>query len=256
MAQDPQFIITCYRPDGTTQGVYSPNNVCPASLGLSKEPPTSPVSQAVSSSNDISNYTTGGGGNYSYNDTRPEDFEPNSEADPFSVQDLLDQLTAFGSVYTGPPLTSQEETVAAINAGQTTLSILICHSPCNSSGNYSVQASASGSCPASHPFLVAPDCSDARDSVDALMDLFREQQEALANAQNNDNSEETEALKKQLADLQMQIQLAQMQPTPTPEPKQAGLGGIPTWAILGGLGLVAVIAIVGGRRPAAVVAAK
>lgn len=248
MAQDPQYIITCYRPDGTTQGVYSPNNICPANLGLSKEPPTSPASQAVTSSDDIANYTTSGGGDYNYNISRPEDFEPNSETDPFSVEDLLDQLNAFDT--SG----SQEEVVAAVNAGETSLSILICHSSCNSSGNYSVQASTSGSCPASHPFLEAPDCSDARDSVDALMDLFREQQEALENAQNNNNTEETEALKKQLADLQMQIQLAQMQPAP--EPKQAGLGGIPMWAILGGLGLVAVIAIVGGRRPAAVVAAK
>ena len=250
MAQDPQYIITCYRPDGTTQGVYSPNNICPANLGLSKEPPTSPVSQAVTSSDNISNYTTGGYGNYTYPDTRPEDFEPNSETDPFTVQDLLDELLEFDT--TG----SQTDVVAAVNAGETNLSILICHSPCNSNGNYDVRASASGSCPASHPFLEAPDCSDARDSIDALMDLFREQQEALENAQNNNNSEETEALKKQLADLQMQIQLAQMQAPPTPEPKQAGLGGIPPWAILGGLGLVAVIAIVGGRRPAAVVAAK
>lgn len=251
MAQDPQYSITCYRPNGTAVGVNSMRGRCP--LGLTRQPPTSPVSEALTSSDDIANYTTGGYGNYTYPDTRPEDFEPNSETEPFSVSVLLDQLTAFGSAYTGKP---QEEIVAAVNAGETSLSILICHSPCNSSGNYSVVASASGSCPASHPFLVAPDCKDARDSIDALMDLFREQQEALANAQNNDNTEETEALKKQLADLQMQIQLAQMQPTPTPEPKQAGLGGIPTWAILGGLGLVAVIAIVGGRRPAAVVAAK
>ena len=246
MAQDPQYSITCYRPNGTAVGVNSVRGRCP--LGLTRQPPTSPVSQAVSSSDDIANYTTGGGGDYNYNISRPEDFEPNSETDPFSVQDLLDQLTAFDT--TG----SQEDVVAAVNAGETNLSILICHSPCNSSGNYSVQASASGSCPASHPFLVAPDCSDARDSIDALMDLFREQQEALANAQNNNNTEETEALKKQLADLQMQIQLAQMRPTP--EPKQAGLGDIPMWAILGGLGLVAVIAIMGSRRPAAVVAAK
>jgi hypothetical protein len=246
MAQDPQYNITCYRPNGTAVGVNSVRGRCP--LGLTRQPPTSPVSQAVSSSDDIANYTTGGYGNYNYPDTRPEDFEPNSETDPFSVQDLLDQLLEFDT--TG----SQEDVVAAVNAGESNLSILICHSPCNSSGNYSLQASASGSCPASHPFLVAPDCSDARDSIDALMDLFREQQEALANAQNNNNTEETEALKKQLADLQMQIQLAQMQPTP--EPKQAGLGGIPMWAILGGLGLVAVIAIMGSRRPAAVVAAK
>ena len=137
----------------------------------SNRPPTSP---ALPSSN-IGPFVTSGGGNYN-NSVRPEDFAPNSETDPFSVEDLLDQLQGLDLSGT------QEEVVAAVNAGETSLNILICHSPCNSSGNYSVQASASGSCPASHPFLVAPDCSEARDSIDALMDLFRQQQEALEEA--------------------------------------------------------------------------
>ena len=73
MAQDPQYNITCYRPNGTAVGVNSVRGRCP--LGLTRQPPTSPVSQAVSSSDDIANYTTGGGGDYNYNISRPEDFD-------------------------------------------------------------------------------------------------------------------------------------------------------------------------------------
>lgn len=208
------------------------------------EPPTSPASPASPSSN-IGPFVTSGGGNYNTS-VRPEDFAPNSETDPFSVEDLLDQLQELDLSGT------QEDVVAAVNAGETSLSILICHSPCNSSGNYSVQASASGRCPASHPFLVAPDCSEAKDSLDALMDLFRQQQEALEEAQSNNDSQETETLRQQLADLQMQIELAEMQP----EPKQAGFGNIPNWAILSGLGLVALIVILTSQRPARVATAK
>ena len=93
---------------------------------------------------------------------------------------------------------------------------------------------------------------DQYNFLHALMDLFRQQREALEEAQSNNDSQETETLRQQLADLQMQIELAEMQP----EQKQAGFAGIPNWAILSGLGLVALIVILTSQRPARVATAK
>ena len=198
---------TCYTADGVAVGVYLVNGQCPQ--GFFAEAP------------------------------RDEDsFADSNEDDAYSVEDLLDDLVDFGpdEGETG------EEEIFEVSDGQ----VRICYTPCNANGNtFGVAFVGLDACPQTHPFSEKPDCSEVRDSLDALVERY---DELLAEAEGA-NAEELQALQDKIADLQEAMQTPVVAPLPLPPaPQKAGFGDIPPWAILAGLGVVAVIAILGGRR--------
>tara|TARA_R110000787_G_scaffold4210_4_gene16328 strand:- start:3651 stop:4472 length:822 start_codon:yes stop_codon:yes gene_type:complete len=145
-------------------------------------------------------------------------------------------------------------------------SSVVCHSPCmmfSGSDNQQSQSVSviSGVCPPSYPFYTKPDCEIPED-VQGLMDSYQNQIDALLeDLANSNSSEQVSDLTEQLEALQAQLEASQgggggggipILPY-EPAPKQAGFGNIPTWAIIGGVTLVAIIVIMSSRRQQPVV---
>jgi len=141
---------------------------------------------------------------------------------------------------------------------------VVCHSPCmifSGSGNQQSQSVSviSGVCPSSYPFYTKPDCEIPED-VQGLMDSYQNQIDALLeDLANSNSSEQVSDLTEQLEALQAKLEASQgggggggILPY-EPAPKQAGFGNIPTWAIIGGVTLVAIIVIMSSRRQQPVV---
>ena len=143
-------------------------------------------------------------------------------------------------------------------------SSVVCHSPCmmfSGSDNQQSQSVSviSGVCPPSYPFYTKPDCEIPEDAQ-GLIDSYQNQIDALLeDLANSNSSEEVSDLTEQLEALQAQLEASQGgggggMPAPyEPAPKQAGFGNIPTWAIIGGVTLVAIIVIMSSRRQQPVV---
>ena len=144
----------------------------------------------------------------------------------------------------------------------------ICHSPCKIfSGSENQQSQeisyiGGGDCPASYPFSSKPNC-EIPDDVQERFDAYQNQIDALLEDLSNSNSsEQVSDLTEQLEALQAQLEASQggggggggIQILPyEPAPKQAGFGNIPTWAIIGGVTLVAIIVIMSSRKQQPVV---
>jgi hypothetical protein len=137
----------------------------------------------------------------------------------------------------------------------------ICHSPCKifsgseNQQSYSVSAPL-GTCPASYPFSSKPNC-EIPDDVQERFDAYQNQIDALLeDLANSNSSEDISDLTEQLEALQAQLEeskqatlgVGYIPPAYEPAPKQAGFGNIPTWAIIGGVTLVAIIVIMSSRR--------
>jgi hypothetical protein len=122
-----------------------------------------------------------------------------------------------------------------------------------------------GDCPASHPFSTKPSC-EIPDDVQGRFDSYQAQIDALLeDLANSESSEEVSDLTEQLEALRAELEASQggggvgggggggggggmPYPPYDPPSKQAGFGNIPTWAIIGGVVLVAIIAIMSSRR--------
>jgi len=165
-----------------------------------------------------------------------------------------DATDAFSDADTEDDVVSQED------------SSVVCHSPCmmfSGSDNQQSQSVSviSGVCPPSYPFYTKPDCEIPED-VQGLMDSYQNQIDALLeDLANSNSSEQVSDLTEQLEALQAQLEASQgggggggipILPY-EPAPKQAGFGNIPTWAIIGGVTLVAIIVIMSRRRQKPVV---
>ena len=207
----------CYTSDGSQVGVYLVNGQCPQGLFAS-----SPVQE----------------------DTFTEQTNTEEQfGDSYDINDLLDDLVDFDP----DEGESGEEELLDITEGQ----VRICWTSCSASGNSSGQAFYGlDACPVTHPFSEQQDCSEIRDSLEDLVNAYEQQ---LADAEGA-NDEELQALQDKIEELQAAMETPVIIPAPlptfpeTPAPQKAGLGDIPPWAILAGLGVVAVIAILGGRR--------
>ncbi|MBN37731.1 MAG: hypothetical protein CMI29_04625 [Opitutae bacterium] len=170
---------------------------------------------------------------------REEDnFSNDADSQEYSIADLLEDLVDFDP----DEGETAEEEIIEVSGGQ----LRICYTACNANGNSSAFAFVGlDSCPVSHPFSQMPDCTEISDSLADLVDKY---DELLAEAEGA-NAEQLQALQDKIANLQEAMQAPVVAPLPPPPaPQKAGFGGIPPWAILTGLGVVAVIAILGSRR--------
>ena len=169
---------------------------------------------------------------------RDEDsFSDSNQGDTYSVEDLLDDLVDFDP----DEGETAEEEIFDVSEGQ----VRICYTPCNANGNsFGVAFVGLDACPVTHPFSEQPDCTQVRDSLEDLVDRYTE----LLSEAEGANAEELQALQDKIADLQRAMETPVGDPLLPPAPQKAGFGDIPPWAILTGLGVVAVIAILGSRR--------
>ena len=157
----------------------------------------------------------------------------NSSDTDYGIEELLDELANIDPEdFNGDP-------------DYTAITPLVCWRSCAQGGG-PVAFAGEDECPSGYTAF-EPDCSGRDEQVDLLIqELLAAREEAA------EGSSEAEELQRQIDELKASATQPAMPLPPVEipsitEPKKFGLGGIPPWAIIGGITLVAVIAILGRR---------